>query len=88
MFSEYPVVLVSQTVDYLRPMVLRHPPYIVDTWVAAVGTTSYTLGARIADGELVYANAVSVLVGVDGTTHAKRKLTETERTALTSHLRD
>lgn len=88
LFGEYPIVLVSQTVDYLRPMVLRHPPYVVDTWVAAIGNTSYTLGSRIAEGELVYAKAVSVLVAVDAATHDKRVLSQTERAALTAHLRD
>ena len=32
-FSEFPCVLASQSVDYLRPIVLRHPPYEVDVWV-------------------------------------------------------
>ena len=46
---EYPCVLVSQTVDYLRPILLRHPPYDVDVWVESVGNSSYTLGSRIVD---------------------------------------
>ena len=87
-FDTYPVVLVHQTVDYLRPVVLRHPPYDVEVWVDKVGTTSYTLGSRITDDGIVYARAVSVLVAVDGETHAKRELTEGERTALTRHLAD
>lgn len=89
-FSEFPCVLVSQTVDYLRPILLRHPPYDVDVWVDAVGTSSYTLGSRIVDRgdgtEAVYAKAVSVIVAVDGRTHAKRPLSETERDALVRHV--
>lgn len=89
-FAQYPVVLVSQTVDYLRPILLRHPPYDVDVWVASVGTTSYTLGSRIVDrsgeSEDVYARAESVLVVVDGETHAKRQLGEAERAALLEHV--
>ena len=85
-FAEYPVVLVSQTIDYKRPILLRQPPYDVDVWVDAVGSTSYTLGSRIVDrtggGEDVYAVAVSVLVAVDGGTHAKRELSAAERDAL------
>ena len=53
----------GQTVDYLRPILLRHPPYDVDVWVESVGTTSYTLRSRIVDrsgeSEDVYAKAVS-----------------------------
>ena len=87
-FKAHPIVLASQSVDYLRPILLRHPPYDVDVWVTAIGTTSYTLGSRIVDGELVYARATSVLVGVDAVTHAKRVLDDAERAALTRHLRD
>lgn len=88
-FTEYPCVLVSQTVDYKRPILLRHPPYDVDVWVEAVGSTSFTLGSRIVDRggevELVYAQAVSVLVAVDAT-QAKRPLSEAERAALGRHV--
>ncbi|NEA36975.1 acyl-CoA thioesterase [Streptomyces sp. SID13031] len=89
-FAHYPVVLVSQTVDYKRPILLRQPPYEVDVWVDEVGSTSYTLGSRIVDrtGETedVYAKAVSVLVAVDGETHAKRPLSDAEREALLRHV--
>jgi acyl-CoA thioester hydrolase len=89
-FADHPCVLVSQTVDYLRPILLRHPPYDVDVWVESVGTTSYVLGSRIVDrgGETedVYAKAVSVIVTVDGETHAKRPLSESERAALLEHV--
>lgn len=89
-FAQYPCVLVSQTVDYLRPILLRHPPYDVDVWIESVGTSSYTLGSRIVDrsggGEDVYAKAVSVIVAVDGETHAKRSLEEPERDALLRHV--
>jgi acyl-CoA thioester hydrolase len=85
-FAHYPVVLVSQTVDYLRPILLRHPPYDVEVWVEAVGTTSYTLGSRIVDGDDVYARAVSVIVAVDGETQAKRQLSPVERESLMQHV--
>ena len=89
-FAQYPCVLVSQTVDYLRPILLRHPPYDVDVWVESVGTSSYSLGSRIVDrsgaSDDVYAKAESVLVVVDGETHAKRPLGEAERAALLKHV--
>jgi acyl-CoA thioester hydrolase len=81
-FDEHPCVLAAQTVDYKRPILLRHPPYSVEVWVEALGTSSYTLGSRIVDGDLVYATATSVLVAVDGTTHAKRPLSDLERERL------
>jgi acyl-CoA thioester hydrolase len=89
-FSSHPILLVRQTVDYKRPILLRHPPYDVEVWVSAIGTTSYTLESRIVDHaeSAVYATATSVLVAVDGETHRKRELTGAEREALTRHLRD
>jgi acyl-CoA thioester hydrolase len=90
LFADHPCVLVSQTVDYLRPILLRHPPYDVDVWIDSVGTTSYTLGSRIVDrgGETedVYAKAESVIVTVDAETNAKRPLGDAERQALLKHL--
>lgn len=86
-FDVYPCVLVSQTVDYLRPILLRHPPYDVEVWVEAVGNSSYTLGSRIVDGDAVYAKATSVLVAVESVTHVKRPLGDAERSALTGYLR-
>jgi acyl-CoA thioester hydrolase len=87
-FAEYPCVLVSQTVDYLRPILLRHPPYDVEVWVESVGNTSYTLGSRIVDHdtETVYARAVSVIVAVDAETQAKRPLSSAERESLVQHV--
>jgi acyl-CoA thioester hydrolase len=89
-FGDFPCVLVSQVIDYLRPIVLRRPPYDVDVWVSSVGTTSYTLGSRIVDRdgdtELVYARATSVVVAVDPVTHAKRELGDAERDALAAHV--
>ena len=89
-FAQHPCALVSQTVDYLRPILLRHPPYDVDMWIDSVGTTSFTLCSRIVDrsGETedVYAKAVSVMVTTDAETHAKRPLADAERAALLKHV--
>jgi acyl-CoA thioester hydrolase len=87
-FGRSPVVLASQTVDYLRPILLRHPPYAVEVWVSAIGTSSYTLRSQIVDAAegLTYCKATSVLVAVTADTHAKRPLDETERAALERHV--
>ncbi|GAA1677405.1 acyl-CoA thioesterase [Kribbella sp. NPDC056951] len=90
-FDDYPCVLASLTVDYLRPILLRHPPYDVDVWIESIGTSSYTLRSHILDrsgaSEDVYAKSVAVLVAVDGVTHAKRPLGDAERAALEQHVR-
>jgi acyl-CoA thioester hydrolase len=89
-FAGFPCVLASLTVDYLRPILLRHPPYDVDVWTESVGNSSFTLGSRIVDRgsgtDEVYAKATSVQVAVDALTHAKRTLAESEREALVRHV--
>jgi len=89
-FTGFPCVLASLTVDYLRPILLRHPPYDVDVWAESVGNSSFTLGSRIVDRSTgtddVYAKATSVQVAVDAVTHAKRVLTEAEREALVAQV--
>ena len=37
-------------VDYKRPILFRPEPYVVETWVTRVGTSSYDLSCRIVDG--------------------------------------
>jgi YbgC/YbaW family acyl-CoA thioester hydrolase len=37
-------------VDYRRPILFRPEPYVVETWVTRIGTSSYDLSCRIVDG--------------------------------------
>lgn len=80
------VVLARIQVDYRRPILFRTEPYLVETWIKHVGTSSYVLGSEIKDGDLVLSSAEAVLVAFDRDTQRSRSLTEDERARLSSAL--
>ena len=71
-------------VDYKRPLLFRPEPYVVQTRVTRVGTSSYDLSSRIVDlpGEPVYSTAEVRLVAFDTATGRSRPLTDDERAGL------
>lgn len=73
-------------VDYRRPILFRPEPYLVETWVTRIGTSSYDLACRIVDGPgdqgTVYSNAEVRLVAFDLATQRSRPLGPHERQGL------
>jgi acyl-CoA thioester hydrolase len=82
----FTVVVARIQVDYRRPIMFRPEPYLVETWVEHVGTSSYTLASEIRDGASVLSSAQAVLVAFDLTTQRSRPLTADERQVLTDAL--
>ncbi len=76
-------VVAQIDVDYKRPILFRAEPYLVETWVTRLGTSSYDLGTRIVDGDgTVYSQAQVSLVAFDLATQRSRPLSERERERL------
>jgi acyl-CoA thioester hydrolase len=73
-------------VDYRRPILFRAEPYVVETWVTHIGTTSYDLSSRILDVEgdegSEYSRAGVRLVAFDLAAQHSRPLTDVERARL------
>jgi acyl-CoA thioester hydrolase len=74
-------------VDYKRPILFRPEPYIVESWVTRIGTSSYDLDSRIADDTdagdgLVYSTSQVRLVAFDTRSQRSRPLTDVERSRL------
>jgi len=80
-------------VDYRRPILFRPEPYVVETSVTRIGTSSYDLACRIvddpdaggpdADGDsAVYSKAQVRLVTFDIATQRSRPLSAAERQLL------
>ncbi len=73
-------------VDYRRPILFRPEPYVVETRVTRIGTSSYDLSCRIVDDAgdqvVVYSNAVVRLVAFDVATQRSRRLGDLERQRL------
>lgn len=61
-----PVLVTAQAdIDYRASLTLRPAPYDAWSWVSAVGRTSFTVGAEVADGAATMARASVVLVSFD-----------------------
>jgi acyl-CoA thioester hydrolase len=73
-------------VDYKRPILFRPEPYLVESWVTGIGTSSYGLDSRIVDGDgperTVYSTSQVKLVAFDTGTQRSRPLTDAERSRL------
>jgi acyl-CoA thioester hydrolase len=83
-------VLGTQRLEYVAPLMFSFDPVLVDVWVSAVSTSSYTLGYEVyrpgADGgRIVHLRASSTLVAFDFGTQRTRSLTEEERAFLASY---
>lgn len=81
-------VVARHQIDYLRPLVHRHQPITIETWVTKVGGASATLAYEIKDGHTVYARASTVIVPFDMAHQRPRRLTPTERSFLATYVDD
>lgn len=83
-------VLGTQRLEYVAPLMFSFEPVLVDVWVSAVSTSSYTLGYEVhrtdADGgRTVFLRASSTLVAYDFGSQRSRALTDGERSFLSSY---
>lgn len=64
--DDFAQVVVKQEITHRKPLLLAPEPILIDTWVARLGNSSYTLAYRIRDevGEIA-AEASSVMAIVD-----------------------
>ncbi len=84
-------LVVAQTgVTYRRPVLFRHTPYAVDSWVSRVGGSSFDVDSVIrdpeaADDDAVLARARVSLVGFDMAGQRSAPLTDSSRSFLERH---
>ncbi|MFL6134681.1 MAG: acyl-CoA thioesterase [Nocardioidaceae bacterium] len=73
-------------VDYKRPILFRPEPYLVESSVTGIGTSSYALESRIVDADgperTVYSTSQVKLVAYDTRSQRSRPLTDAERSRL------
>lgn len=81
-------VVARHEIDYCRPLVHRHTPVTVETWVTKVKAASATLDYEIKDAEEVYARARTVIAPYDLEKGRPRRLTAEERSFLEGYLDD
>ncbi len=81
-------VVARHEIDYLRPLVHRHEPLTVETWITKIGGASATVAYEIKDEEALYARAATVVVPYDLERGRPRRLSPEERTFLEEYLDD
>jgi acyl-CoA thioester hydrolase len=78
----FSLVVARLDVDYKRPILFRPEPYVVQSWVTRVGTSSFDIASEIRDGEHVLSRARAAMVTFDLETQRSRPLTDGERRRL------
>ena len=84
-FSEGSVVA-RHEIDYLRPLVYRPAPVIIETWLTRLGNASFTVAYEIKDEDTVYVRAATVVVPYDIAEGRPRRLTTSERAFLADYV--
>jgi acyl-CoA thioester hydrolase len=79
---EFGLVVARLEVDYRRPILFRPEPYLVESWITRVGTSSFGLAAEIRDGATLLSRAQAVLVTFDTGLQQARPITDRERAWL------
>ncbi|GHJ37554.1 thioesterase family protein [Streptomyces sp. TS71-3] len=82
-------VVARHEIDYLRPLVHRHEPVIIESWVAGITAASVTIAYEIKDSEdngsvtgTVYARAKTLVVPYDLKAQRPRRITDEEQAFL------
>ncbi|UGY91454.1 acyl-CoA thioesterase [Streptomyces gobiensis] len=81
-------VVARHEVDYLRPLVHRHEPVTVESWVSKLGAASLTISYEIKDTDTVYVRAATIVVPYNLKEEHPRRLTAEERSFLEAYFDD
>nr|WP_050508985.1 thioesterase family protein [Streptomyces rimosus] len=79
-------VVARHEIDYVRPLVHRHAPVTVESWVTKIGAASMTIAYEIKDEEAVYVRASTVVVPYDFAQQRPRRITAEEKSFLREYL--
>lgn len=81
-------VVARHEIDYLRPLVHRHAPVDIETWVTDISAASMTVRYEVKDEETVYARASTVVVPYNLAMGRPRRITAEERSFLEKYRDD
>ncbi|MFH8347016.1 acyl-CoA thioesterase [Streptomyces sp. NPDC018045] len=79
-------VVARHEIDYVRPLVHRHAPVTVESWVTKIGAASMTIAYEIKDEDAVYVRASTVVVPYDFAQGRPRRITAEEKSFLAEYL--
>lgn len=75
-------------IDYKRPLVHRHEPVTIESWVTKIGAASLTIAYEVKDADVVYVRASTVVVPFDLEAQRPRRITAEERSFLEEYVDD
>lgn len=79
-------VVARHEIDYLRPLVHRHEPVTIETWVTDITAASMTVRYEVKDPEVLYARAATVVVPYNLQAQRPRRITPEEKEFLEQYL--
>jgi acyl-CoA thioester hydrolase len=75
-------------IDYLRPLVHRHEPVVIETWVSDITAASMTVKYEVKDAGTMYARASTIVVPYNLAEQRPRRITAEEKAFLERYLDD
>ncbi|MFI9582021.1 acyl-CoA thioesterase [Streptomyces sp. NPDC052236] len=84
-------VVARHEIDYKLPLVHRHEPVIIESWVTKINAASLTIAYEVKDTEgaaRVYVRASTVVVPYDLSAERPRRITAEEKSFLQRYLDD
>lgn len=81
-------VVARHEIDYVRPLVHRHSPVTIESWVTKIGAASLTISYEVKDPEQVYVRASTVVVPFNLEAQRPRRITAEERSVLEGYMDD
>ncbi|MGW6457013.1 acyl-CoA thioesterase [Streptomyces sp. NPDC055078] len=82
-------VVARHEIDYVRPLVHRHEPVVVESWVTRINAASLTIAYEVKDTEgasQVYVRASTVVVPYDLGAGRPRRISAEEKSYLQKYL--
>lgn len=81
-------VVARHEIDYVRPLVHRHSPVTIESWVTKIGAASLTISYEIKDPEQVYVRASTIVVPFNLEAQRPRRITADEKAVLLTYMDD
>lgn len=81
-------VVARHEIDYVRPLVHRHAPVTIESWVTRISAASLTIAYEIKDEDTLYVRASTVVVPYDLQAGRPRRITAEEKAFLREYLDD
>jgi acyl-CoA thioester hydrolase len=84
-------VVARHEIDYKRPLVHRHEPVIIESWVTKISAASLTIAYEVKDAEgasQVYVRASTIVVPYDLGAARPRRISAEEKSFLQKYLDD